>query len=327
VGLPRSGSTWIARTLSTVPGAALVFEPDNQVMLPYAVRAKRPLHGGYYPVPAGRVRHYSALWSAAYGRGKALPGENPRRLVSGRLFRRAGERSVRAALARGGIAQPPLPQRLALRAAELIAPPTRPPRAEHVIVKSVYAARSIEWIARRLSPEPTVVVVVRPVRDTVASWQALGWIPDAGHDDELTVADPASLAALATEVGAPPLPEGASALVRTTWLLAVLLLCLDRAAARNPQWVVVSHPELCLDPAAGFADLASALGLPWTQASSEAVLATNRPGSGFETNRVPSEAVSSWRRRLSAAQIQQVESELERFAGVRFRTLPHPIWS
>jgi hypothetical protein len=298
VGLPRSGSTWIARTLSTVPGAALVFEPDNQVMLPYAVRAKRPLHGGYYPVPAGRVRHYSALWSAAYGRGKALPGENPRRLVSGRLFRRAGERSVRAALARGGIAQPPLPQRLALRAAE-----------------------------RRLSPEPTVVVVVRPVRDTVASWQALGWIPDAGHDDELTVADPASLAALATEVGAPPLPEGASALVRTTWLLAVLLLCLDRAAARNPQWVVVSHPELCLDPAAGFADLASALGLPWTQASSEAVLATNRPGSGFETNRVPSEAVSSWRRRLSAAQIQQVESELERFAGVRFRTLPHPIWS
>jgi hypothetical protein len=211
---------------------------------------------------------------------------------------------------------------MAVSASALIAPPERPPMgSRNVIVKSVYAVRSLECLVRGLAPPPSVIVVVRGLADVIASWQALGWMP-GDRDDELAAADPRSVEELASRLGAPPRPASDTQLGRTTWLLAVLALALDRQAARHPDWLVVRHEELCADPAAGFAAIAERVGLQWTGESAEAVAATNRPGSRYETNRVAATVSDSWRERLTAAQVDEIRSVLSAFPSFVGSALP-----
>src|SRR5215216_3657697 len=69
IGLPRSGTTWIASTLAQTGNAALVSEPDNHYNVPFALRAKRRLPGGFHPAlsPADEAPLFEALWREAFG--------------------------------------------------------------------------------------------------------------------------------------------------------------------------------------------------------------------------------------------------------------------
>ena len=67
----------------------------------------------------------------------------------------------------------------------------------------------------------------------------------------------------------------------------------------NPQFHVVDHEEMCRDSVAGFRALATALGLDWTAENEAVLVASNRPGTGYELNRVQADLPGAWRRRLS----------------------------
>src|SRR5215207_2317142 len=110
--------------LARTEDAVLVLEPDNQFKVPFALRAKRGLPGGFYTAlsPEDRAPAFEALWRAAFGECGAghTRVERLRRRAAQRLFDRAGEAAVRSAFTGpGGVPT-------TLRAAELAAVPDRP---------------------------------------------------------------------------------------------------------------------------------------------------------------------------------------------------------
>jgi Sulfotransferase family len=304
VGLPRSGTTWIASMLAQAEDAVLVMEPDNQFTVPFALRAKRGLPGGFYTAlaPADQAPAYEALWRQAFGeRGTGYSRvERLRRAAAQRVFDRAGEEAARESFTRARGVSP------WLRAAERLAVPERPAAlAEATVAKSVYATQAVEWLAARLDVQ--VVVVLRDLRNLLSSWVALGWV----EADELAASDPALLA---RRRGVPPVPAGGSRLARLTWLLALLARALDETARAHPEWHVARHEEVAARPAERFRELAGGLGLRWGAAADEALAASDRPGSGYAIEREASSLPEVWRTRLDDDQVEEITSVLAAFS-------------
>jgi hypothetical protein len=96
---------------------------------------------------------------------------------------------------------------------------------------------------------------------------------------------------------------------QTGLLTRVLLWQLER----NPDWVRVSHDELCADPEARFRALFHALDLPWTAATAGRIRARNAAGSGFRPDRIAAVQPDKWRKELSESERRAVERTIEAF--------------
>ena len=304
-GLARSGTTWLGQALSAAEGTAFLDEPDNHYRYPLAFRLKAGLPGRAYPLlnPGDAAPGYAALWESAFGlvdeggvaartRGAAATalhrGVLPRRL-------RRGQRLVRRSYAdRGGIAL-----RLAL-ASRLALPETPPQDARDVVVKSVYAARSSEWLAELLPLR--VLILKRDLHGVIASWKAIGWLSDPDEDflDEL---GPGAERTLREDTGAPAMDRALSHVGRVAWLLACMATELRTAAARHPEWTVASYEDLVGDASGLIPTLATGLGLGWS-AEADAVLrgplAPPRRPPGIDP-------------RLSAAEVEEIDAVLSGF--------------
>jgi len=293
----------MAQILAACEDTALMLEPDNPYMFPFALR-KRKLAGGYYTALAGaeEAPDFERMWVEAFGQPNpaAIAPVALRGRVANALLQHTHQRHVRDAF----MSRPPrFPARL--KAAEMLAVPGRPPSASNVVVKSVQAVRALEWVSARVNAR--VVVLTRDLRSVVSSWIQLDWI-EAGLENEVEVSDPVSLEQLRLRMSLDGPPT--DALGRTTWLLAVLCRVRAEAVARHPEWTVVRYEDLCDDPIAAFRSLADGLGLRWTAAADEMIHTSNRPGSGYATERVAAETRDAWRRRLTPEQANTVASVL-----------------
>ena len=304
IGPPRSGTTWVEQVLGRAAGARVVHEPDNETCSPFALRAKTSL--GRFPVlapgdPAPVAYH--DLWSRAFeGIGRAAPA----RWLTAKALLRTADADLDAAFDHG---QSRLSARLRLISALAALPPEPLPERPDdppVLVKSVHASLAAEWIVRRWRPR--VVVVVRNPLNVVGSHVALGWGP-SGLDY------PYLHRGLARLGWVPAVRPGATTLQRMAWQIGLFFAALDAAVRRNPNWLVVSHEDLCADPPARFASLCAALGLPWTEEAAAFLAASDRPGKGLETRRVASEQPTNWTRHLTAAQVEDVRRVLATFPG------------
>jgi hypothetical protein len=306
VGLPRSGTTWVGRVLAATPGTEYVGEPDNPLRFPFALRACRQLGSGHYPilVPDDDAPDYERLWACAFGltRGGGLDGL--RRAVSRRLLQRSSPARVRSAL-RGEA--PGLP----LRAVERLAVPEEPRRlADDLLVKSVYAPLSVEWIARRIPLK--IAVVLRSPLNILSSWVQLGWLGRSG-DDMLDLVSEEAQWELTTRWSVPPPESGTSVVARAAWVVGAFSCGLIDAAARNPGWIVIRHEDLCAAPSERYRTLADTLGLTWSEGVEEVLAHMNRPGRGMEPFRVAGELGDVWRTRLTPQQIDEALTVLDRF--------------
>ncbi len=296
LGVPRSGTTWIGEVLGTTERAAYVHEPDG-VHEPFAYRAKGDLPaGGRLEPGASGPDDYVRLWAGAFeGGAKAATLADH---VSRRCYSRVTA-AERAAVRAGGRA--PLALRIATRAAR---PRVAVEGLDHVIVKSVDAALSAEWIVDRF--EPTVVVVARDLRSVLASWVSLGM---AGPREPAYSA----IRAFAKQRWSVDVPDySASVFERAATVCAVWAVALADAA-RTHGWLRISHDAVLADPSRHLEALARTAGLEWGARAEAFVAASNAPGEGFATRRVAEDLVDSWKRRLSDEQIDAVESVLRRF--------------
>jgi hypothetical protein len=312
VGAPRSGTTWVGRTLGHASGAGFVREPDNPINHPFAIRAKRAL--GRFPVlspgdPASP--DYERLWTCAFDAtySMALPVRVLRHL---RL--RAARRVVRMGSLeplRSPFPDPKsaLPFRLRM-AGRLGFPLSRPPLTKHAVVKSVFAALALEWIHDRWQPE--ITIVLRDPLNVIASWVELGYSHIGLYRHPLVV--DRYLRRWRIE---PPDPS-ASPLASVAWQVGFLTCVLEDLAERHPDWRVVVHEDLCQDPVRRLRELCGDLGLEWTSAAEDFVSRSNRPGKAYATNRVARELPDSWQRRLQSEQVEEILPVLARFPSRRF---------
>jgi len=311
VGLPRSGTSWAEQTMRTAARTATVGEPDNEDNFPYAIKAKAGL-GRYPVVPAGTpaddpaVAAYAELWDGAF-RG----GRDPRSPagIAGTVLHRVAKQRTSVYTASGWAPW----RRTALDAGVRWSRPCAGTRADHVVVKSVFAAFALPWICERW--QPRVVVMTRSALNTVASWQRLDWPrPFAGHpvlggDDVGDV-----LRRLLPTHPLPPTPPPADRLARLTWELTALMTMLRDVAERDPGSVVLRHEELCVDPVGRFREVFDRLGLRWTPRTEAYLVERDRPGSGaYDTARLAADEPTRWRRTLSAADAARITEVTARF--------------
>ena len=298
-GLPRSGTTWIGEVLGRTAGARYLHEPDNHLVRPDAWWAKRRL--GPYPelAPGAGSADYEHLWAQAFAGG---PRTSPA-YAGLQLLQRAGAPQMSGRLASGRLAN------CTLRPGDrhrFTRPLAASKTAGPLVVKSVHCARSLEWIAQRFGP--AVVVVERHPFGVISSWRKLGW-------DDFLDGDPRALRYATTVLGAAPLPAGAPWLERAAWHYGVLSAHLQQARRRHPEWVVVRHEALCAGPDPAFRRLCPRLGLTFTEATARFLSASNRPGTGYSTNRLWHEQVDGGRSRLTPSEQALVLATLSRFSG------------
>jgi hypothetical protein len=293
VGAPRSGTTWVANVLSRVPGGQLVHEPDNDLTDPFALRAKAGL--GRYPVlAAGDIAHdYERLWESAFTLG--LPAGSLRDPVARGILYLTSERWIDRIVEgeRGSGAR-------VLKAVfdKLAMPRSRGGgRADVLIVKSVHSAFALDFITSRW--RPTVVVVFRNPLNAIASWLELGFKPRHFEADSRVRSQIIDRLGLL-------LPPAADELTSVAYTYLVLVASLRASAAASPGWHTVVHEDLCADPLTGFAKLLSELGFPFSASVEQRIRGSNRPGHGYETNRLAPLQPDRWRQRLSVKQAQRI---------------------
>ena len=290
--MPRSGSSWIGRTLGQAGGVAYVHEPDNEKRDPFAAKAKAAL--GRFPVlaPEDDAPDYELLWRGAFSGGAVSDDERHRAALEG-LSKLTKEELEAAVSGRSDTVRA-----AAATALPRAAAPGRP------IVKSVHAALALPWI--RASFEVDVIVVRRHPLNVLASMFDLD-MPDRDRGlDRL----PRVVRDYTARWGVDPPGPNATPLERAAWQVGLLQSAL--VEARSVTTTVV-HEDVCLDPAEAFRALFETLGLRWTDAIREHVRASDRPGAGYKTARVAAEQPGRWRRRFDDDDVTVVRGVLARF--------------
>jgi hypothetical protein len=298
-GVPRSGTTWIGRTLGQTAGATYVNEPDG-FRDPFAFRTM--LAHGENPVlePGQPAADLERLWAGALAGGREA-GTGRDRLARA-LYERTPLEARRAARARGRASG-----RLRLVAWAAV-PRVAEPAARHVVVKSVQCPLALEWITHRFAPR--VLVVERNPFNVLASWAELDYVRS---DRERAVM--AAYARRHWDLD-PPAADAARLEVQA-FAFGVQTSALRDAADQHPEWVRTSHEELCVDTPARFRRLAAELGLEWSEAAERFLADSDRDGTPYRTLRRTGEQPDRWRERLGPDQLATIRATLARF--------PHPL--
>lgn len=287
-GVPRSGSSWLATAFASTPNTSMVSEPDNIYTTPYALRVKRSL--GEYPfVELGVVdKGFSRLWDTAF---EPSYGHRPFASFRSRLAAKSHYSMSPSELVGVFDGRVPIRARIAMA----VALPDRPD-CNRVVVKSVHATLSLEWIAERTGA--AVILLQRNPMAVIGSWVRMGWMEHTGwwvpHSISMSVVDSAS--------DVPTVECSLSPFEWICWNMCTLAAYQELLASRHPEWQRIEHEKLSADGVEAFKLLARSVDWPWSDAIGKFVEGSNRPGSGYDTNRVASDAVDSWRDVLSTRQ-------------------------
>jgi hypothetical protein len=179
------------------------------------------------------------------------------------------------------------------------------PSPQCTVVKSIFAPFSIDWLVDRY--QPRVVVIQRNPLGTVSSWLKLGI-----SEFDLTTR-PAIRDRYLGPLGIDLPPRGASQLVITAWTVGLLTSVLGEAVARHPEWLLVDHEYLCIEPQEKISDLYQRLGLTWNDAVDRYLAEADRPGDGLMPFRVTRDQPEQWRERLSTEEVGEIQGVLQQF--------------
>jgi hypothetical protein len=307
IGSPRSGSTWTLRALACAEGTSFVREPDNVDTAGSVDTTVTRLGFGAYPVlePGEVAPQYAALWDLAFQGRRAL-----------RLRRGWGRRLTRAAF------RLPRPVRDPLLAAAARGLGAVAPHRSHVVVSSVMAHFSVEWIHQRFRPR--VVLLQRDPLNIASSWLRLKVDAYDVHRR------PAILERHLVPLGVEPPPAGASIVTLVGWWIGALATQMSHLLECHPDWILATHEDLCDAAEARFGDLYRQLDLKWT-AETDAYLReggyieplfrggentfTTVAGDAAEATRVRRAQVDAWRTRLTPEQVSELREVLATFSN------------
>ncbi|MGI9602086.1 MAG: hypothetical protein ACR2QE_09390 [Acidimicrobiales bacterium] len=304
VGLPRSGTTWVARSLVAGGSVDLVLEPDNEGFHPLAYGYKRA-----HRFPAASDYADSGLptvFDRATRGWTADPRTRPLMKVIGRhrweledwIGTRCGGPASSHAPAGCPQRDPDTDQPLLARACRGVMP-VLGRRRRRRLIKSVHAVRTVEPIVDQIDAD--VLLVVRNPFAVVASLQRV--IPVHNWSEPQPNAD--------RYRGLPPGEPAADPVQRTARGVTHLLGHIRTLAETHPSWTVVAHDHLCRGPADALPGLAEGLGLHDTERVRQAALDSDRPGTGYETKRVSSDQIDGWKKELTSEQVSIIESEVD----------------
>jgi hypothetical protein len=281
-GFPRSGTSWLAKSLSFARDFTYYREPDNVDMVAEAEDRFRTLY---------LTRDHD---DPAYRRFMT-------RALTGRIATRFTMKED------PGILITALGRRRGIRFAQRF--PFFYFRKRHVLVKLVNANLNLAWITASF-PQARQVFVVRHPCGQFESWRRLGWEPDPhallqnGRLVEDHLSPFADLIARADTFW-----ERAGAL----WAATVHVV--HRQTLAGDQRLIVAYEWLCGNPLPRFQDLYHRLGMAWTAGAERFIRASDTeadPGT-YSMRRRTALQVDKWKTRLSPQDIEACRSFVEPF--------------
>lgn len=280
-GMPRSGTSWLARVLAHAGGMTYVREPDNAEFVPGADRRFDFLYltaGDDHPYYQGHIHR------ALHGRvaTRFTLRDDPR---LGPLVRRLG----------------PLGDRLGAAL----------PIQRHVLVKFVFTNLALDWLADAFPDVPQVYVVRHPCGQ-FESWRRLGMDPrptDLLEDPRLVEDHLAPFAAQMRATRSFWQRAGAS------WG-ATNRIVLRQTERRPGLRTIVPFEWLCEDPQARFRALFDRVGLAFTPRVERFLRDTDRPTDDrpFSTQRDTRAQATKFQAALEPAEIEACRGAAEPFA-------------
>lgn len=196
-------------------------------------------------------------------------------------------------------------------------------RGRRPLVKEPHAVFSAEWFARRF--ESDVVVTVRHPAAVVSSWKRLGWSFDFEH----LLGQPALLrdwlGPFEAEMRA-ALEPSVALVDRVALLWHVVYRTVDEHRRRSPDFRLVRQEDLARDPVARYQRLYEALGLPFTAGVAAAVAASSSAGNPkepraeepHETMLDSTASLDNWRRRLDPDEVARIRRRTEETAALYY---------
>lgn len=282
-GLPRSGTSWVAKALTFTPGFTYYREPDN---CDYVQGAYRYFSELYLPHGCDDPNYRQHMMAAFNGQivtpftMSASPGPLLRRLPR------------------------PWTQYLGNLFPFLYLPKSGR------LVKLVNSNLALEWISENF-PHARQVCVLRHPCGVFASWQRFNWQPQSRKllDNDLLVQDYLS-PYVSTIVQAKTFWERAGAL----W--GAIALVLEHQLSTHPKWLLVQHEWLCQNPISNFQFVYSALDLSWSDRI-EAYLESLNQSLGnpnpYSLTRNASQEIDKWKYQLAPDEISECQRVVENF--------------
>jgi len=260
--LPRSGSTWVLKVLSSAPGIVSFFEPDHLDMAGLGTNGMHPYIRGNDPDEG-----YFNLYN---------------RIFKGRPYR-PFTFSQGYFLHYLNAFQSFLPNRT-------------------VLVKSVYSLPNIEWISNNFSP--TVVILLRNPFSVVHSIHRK--FPSARLKDLLPQE---KLMQDYLEPYKKTLQSADSIYEILASKIGAYYKIIEESSKNHPEWIILTHEELCEETFDGYKRLFDKLGLCWQNNTYDLIKILNKPKQSDDikhVNRDLREEINKWQTQLSPEEIKVI---------------------
>lgn len=311
-GIPRSGTTWIAKILSHPSGIHYFHEPDNEHnnLLGYIYKQKIPR----FPYltaddpPNGIHKIYEHVKQGNY-----LFGFDKKSLLIKKLLN-IRYSSVEKAIKRKNQSISSLrnssfdicPSRkikkfVAKQLYQLALPLKKEiPRDDKILVKSVHSVLALSYINHHFNPK--IVVVLRHPANIVSSHLKLS-NPDIWRN----IFRQRSL----TEEYFPrferkvknlehPLEKAGAQISAFYFVLADQL-------KSNADLITLKHENFCRFPFKKFKSLFAKLGIQWTDGVRNKISELNKSGKKYSYKRIAAKQIGKWKRRLNKSQIEYIK--------------------
>ncbi|MFT7589452.1 MAG: hypothetical protein ACI959_001670 [Limisphaerales bacterium] len=168
------------------------------------------------------------------------------------------------------------------------------------LIKTVHAGLSIGFILSKLEIKP--LIIFRHPASVISSYLYLKMadgdrklydVPSIQKDilanlqDKIEVIKDDKLALMGLQV-------------------SIFYFIMERDAAKF-NIPIYFHENLCVNPVEKIKQVYTDFNIPWNTEIAEKITASNNEGSGFQTNRVASDQIDIWKKRLDAAQIKSIQ--------------------
>jgi hypothetical protein len=289
-GIPRSGSTWVANVISNSPNTAYIHEPDNE---------RHTFAGLYYKdklprFPRNQLTYeYVTLFERAFY-GKFFTYKS---IANKILFLLSGfdRKKIEDQLADSGKNDIKVFRDI-FWVNNLI--PGGTPR-ERRVVKSVHSLLVLKQLLD-IFEVPTVITVRNP-GGIVSSCLSMN-----NPDIDRKLYTDANLMDFLYGEKLPDWKRLATIEARAGFQVGLFYRYIDIMLPLLNNCTVIKHEDICQNPIDKFRDLFRILDMKFDANSKRFIEKTNKPGDGYETNRISSEMINGWKKKISSLQIAEI---------------------
>lgn len=320
IGIPRSGTTWIAEIFKTVSQTLYLHEPDNEKSSVLAWLYKKDIHRFPYLTARDSNEEYEKMWRVILSGGYRLSINKFLKFLFFKRRRYAIESAIgeRTSLSyidgsigdviQGNVVSPygvDEGSLLAWLVGQYFNENNEEYEKKRLVVKSVHAPLCAEWLASRFSMN--MVIVLRNPYSLYASLRRMK-IPDSFRNPlaQKELCRDMSLYISRFSFHKNPFDHLIFQIMLMIKVLAVQIKL-------NQEWLILSHDRICMSPERNFLQIYNALGLEWSKRSVAKLDGLNKQGKGFNPSRVSKLEPTKWEMELSEEEKKAIDRWIDVF--------------